>query len=524
MIPIEMLNHSADTQIKGVLFGNSFTPIQSKESDTKRVQGEMKQSKTDRERHKLDEIIDQIGFGHFQVMAMIGLGCRIFVRGSITSSMAILESYFQCKYQLSHFTVSFYLTAYLFSIALFSWPSGWIADNYGKRKTIILLSSMSVIAALLHVFSQSFTMLVITITAFGLFENALYFVYPYLIELLPISKRKYMPVMEVFFVFGFLSGTLITFASIRYASWQLTIGFSLVIPLLMTIVFVWFMPESPIYLYSVKDRAAVLQVLLQMMKKNMPKSDLKQVFLHEKIVSLFEEESDSSEDELMEEIEVQNLLRSNTNHLNQISLNNSGDSLSSTDVWKRIIVLCIVRYSISICRSTIIYASGQSYYMVETIEACMRCAIGIEIRNLLSVCFGFSTAAIISYNLVHYVKRRTALLSLLLMLSLIAFPFYYVSTRWIITALIYLSSMTADCLFIIMFVYVSEMVPTSVRGVTVGLVSCCGILGEACSAILATYFLHINFVTSLNFLHSIIVICLLVTYFFAIETKDTSLH
>ena len=484
----------------------------------------MKEANTKRARCKLDDIIEQIGIGKFQFMAMLGLGCRIFVRGSLLSSLTMLESYFQCKYQLSHFTASFYLTAYLFSVALFSWPSGWIADNYGKRKTIILLSSMSVIAALLHVFSQSFTMLVITITAYGLFENAPYLVYPYLIELLPISKRKYMPVMEVFFVFGFLSGTLITFASIRYASWQLTIALSVVIPLLMTIVFVWFMPESPIYLYSVKDRGAVLQVLLQMMAKNMPKSDLKQVFLHEKMVFLFEEESDSSEDELIEENEVQNLLRSNTNHLNQISPSNRGDSLSSTDVWKRIIVLCIMRYSITLCRNTIVYASGQSYYMLETIEICKRCSIGIEIRNLLSVCFGFSTVIIISYNLVHYVKRRTALLSLLLLLSLIAFPFYYISDHWTITSMIFLSSMFADCLFIILHLYMSEMVPTSVRGVTIGLVTCCGILGEICSVILATYFLYINFITSLSIVHAFVVFCLLITYFFAIETKDTSLH
>ena len=227
----------------------------------------MQQMNTDRGRHKLDNIIDQIGFGYFQLIAMMALGCRLFVRGAFLSLLAMLESYFQCKYQLSNFTASFYLIAILLSVAFASWPSGWIADNYGKRKTIILLSSMSVITALLHVLSQSFTTLVITITAYGVFENAPYFVYPYLIELLPISKRKYMPIMEVFFVLGFLSGALITFASIKYASWQLTIVFSLVIPLLMTIICVWFMPESPIYLYSVKDRTALIQVLLEMMKK-----------------------------------------------------------------------------------------------------------------------------------------------------------------------------------------------------------------------------------------------------------------
>ena len=255
----------------------------------------------------------------------------------------------------------------------------------------------------------------------------------------------------------------------------------------------------------------------------MPNSDLKQVFLYVKMISLYDERYDSCEDEMNYDGEAQELLRPNTNHLNKIRPSNGRGSLLLSDIWKRIIVLCIMRYSISFFRNTIVYASGQNYHFDERIEACNRCSIGVEMRHILSVCFGLSAAIIISYNLVHYVKRRTAFLSLLSLLSLITFPFYFVSAHWIIAGLIFLSSMLAECLFIIMFVYASEMVPTSVRGVAIGLVMCCSIIGELCSAIFSTYFLHVNFIISLSILHAVVVICLLVTYFFAIETKDISL-
>ena len=43
---------------------------------------------------RLDDIMDEIGQGRFHIFAVIGLGCRLFVRGSIVSLGTMFGPYF----------------------------------------------------------------------------------------------------------------------------------------------------------------------------------------------------------------------------------------------------------------------------------------------------------------------------------------------------------------------------------------------------------------------------------------------
>ena len=470
-------------------------------------------------RHKLDYIIDRIGFGNFQVISMLGLGCRIFVRGSILSSTAMLEPHLQCLYKLSPLSASFYLTAYLISGALASWPSGYISDIHGKRKAIILLCSMSAFVAFLQTLSQSFAMIVTTMLAFGLFENATFLVYPYLLEVFPISKRKYLTFMEAFFVTGFASGILITYACLQYASWQIAIIISVIMPLLAVIAFAWLMPESPSYSLSMGDKKALADTLFQMMDKNNVTFGIEErlsIHMDVEPYNNCSREGDWSD----EDNELERLLKK-TKHqskLKQLDLMDS--SMPLLEIFQRVLVSCVLRFTASICRNVLVYASGQSY----ALNACSDCHVNVGITNLISTCLGFSISIMVSYNLVNYCKRRITFLGLLISLSLLGIPFYFGPSRWILATLIFVSSVCADCLLVVLLVYMTEVVPTSVRGLNIGLAISSGYFGELSAAILATWVLHINFTLFLNILHGAIVICLVVVYFFAVETKDVSLN
>ena len=464
--------------------------------------------------HKLDHIIDRIGFGNFQVISMLGLGCRVFVRGSVLSLLAMLEPYFQCMYGLSQLSASLYITVYLISGAFASWPSGYMADIYGKRKTIILLCSMSAFIAFLQTLSQSFAMIVMTMMAFGLFENAIFLVYPYLLEVFPISKRKYLALTDVFNIIGFASGILITYVCLQYASWQMAISISVILPLLVVIAFAWFMPESPSYSLSKGDREALADALFQMMDKNNVKFDIQERLLIHKDV---ESNNDfSSEGDWSDEDNSLDQLLAKARH--RLHVQNSRMPL--VDILQRALVSCVMRFTAYMCRDVLVYASGQSYVL----NPCSDCHVNVGTTNLLSTCLGFSISIMVSYNLIHYCKRRITFLGLLISLSLLVIPFYFRPSHWILATLIFVSSVCADCLLVVLLVYLSEIVPTSVRGLNIGLAISSGYFGELSAAILATWVLHIKFTLFLNILHSVIVICLVVVYFFAIETKDVSLN
>jgi len=468
-------------------------------------------------RDKLDHIIDRIGFGKFQVISMLGLGCRIFVRGSILSSTAILEPHFQCLYKLSPLSASFYLTGYLMSGAFASWPSGYISDIYGKRKAIILLCSMSAFILVLQILCQSFAMLVVTMLAYGLFENATFLVHPYLLEVLPISKRKYLSLMEVFNVIGFCSGILITNACIRYASWQIAIIISAILPLLIVIAFAWFMPESPRYSFSKRDKRVLSQTFFQMMDKNnvkLEKDETLSVDMDSHLSSDSFSEGDSDEGSASKQLIEKATYLSNLNRSVKRNV-----SLLSLDAFRKVLVSCVLRFTASFCLSVLIYASGQRY----TLNSCSDCHVNVGIINLISTCLGISITIIASYNFIHYCKRRVTFLILLSMLSLLVIPFYFGPSGWIQSALIVALSVCADCSLVVLNVYVSEVVPTSVRGLTIGLVIGAGYFGELAGAFLAAWVFHVNFTLSLSILHTVVVICLIMVYLFAIETKDISL-
>ena len=150
--------------------------------------------------------------------------------------------------------------------------------------------------------------------------------------------------------------------------------------------------------------------------------------------------------------------------------------------------------------------------------------MSVGITNLISTCLGFSIAIIVAYKFVHYCKRRVTFLTLLSILSLLVITFYFGPSRWILATLIFVSSVCAECMLIVLIVYASEVVPTSVRGITVGLVTGAGYFGELAGAFLAAWVLHVCLTLFLSILHTVVVVCLIIVYLFATETKDVSLN
>ena len=488
---------------------------------------------------RLDDLMDKIGHGRFHIFAVIGLGFRLFVRGSIISLRTMFGPYFKCKYDLSYFAASFYITTYLLCAAIFSPLTGWLANKLGKRTTLLLCSSMSAVIAILHIMSSSFSMLVITMAGCGIFDSAQYLVYPFIVEFFGKSGRKHISSIEFFYVLGFASGVIVGYLCLKYLSWQWAIIICVIIPLILFLISLVYLPESPRYLLANGDRVGTVKSLLQMSMMNNPGSD-KKVLIRTFTKALGEPSSDNDDgegdnddddddDDDDDNSQSSNVAEDESRYERKImedkSLLSCDDiNLSSKDLRQRIIVVCVMAFIISLSRNVFLYSSGQRYDVDHSEHQCNQCSTSISINHLISVAVGSSIAILISYNLIGQLRRRPALRGLITVLAIAILPFYFHLPDWLVTGSFFVVSVINECLMIVRLVYCSEVVPSSVRGFSNNLMFGFALGGSLTGALIATYILHVNQFLTFLCLHICIFICLMVIYRFVIETKDMSLN
>ena len=486
----------------------------------------------------IDEIIENIGFGRFHVIALLGLGLRSFTRGTAYSMLVILEPYFRCKFDLMLFTASLLVISYLLTRIVSSGLLGLLADKYGRRNAMLLCYIMSSFLTLLQIFSSSFECIAIIQASKGVFQNAQFLVYPYLIEIIPKSKRKYLSLLEILFVTGFLFCLLVAKISLEYLGWQWIVVFSELIPILMCAVAVIFMPRSPRYLLKKGDKYGAAQALARISVMNKPGLNYDEVLQEYQLMIDDNEKSnfDHDDGEIADVNQAQN--GDNTTEeiaedfANQAEPTHDGsiiesDSPTSTtfENWKRVIMVSVIRLVAQICRSALTFGSAQVYSKKATPSTiCGNCAASIKYGNAFSVSIGIIVSFALAYNFIGRLPRRLSLQLLISGIALCAVPFYFKLSTLVQYAVFFTATTLADSLFIVMFVYSSEIVPTTMRGTAVGIEAAAGNLGQLTGSIMVFAAMHLEFTACLIIVHSLVGICFLTIFLFAVETKDTSLN
>ena len=478
----------------------------------------------------LDDIMEEIGCGTFHVIAVFGLGCRMFARGSIMNLTAMLEPYFKCRYDLTYYAASFYVTLYLISSALTTPLTGWLADTYGRRKTLLLFSCMSATTAMLHVMSSSFLMVTLTMAAYGLFENGQYLVYPYLLEFFSKSNRKYYSALLIFYIAGWATSVLVGYYCLNYLSWRFTVIFCVILPLIPAIITFGYMPESPLYLIAIEDRYGAVKSLVGINKTNMDDADKQQLILkYSRILYDDHADDDDHNDDWSDESSLANFddnwPSNQETAKDEDSLLHRGNSkISKKDSKQRIIVLCIIGFTISISQNALIYAAGQSYIGDSSGTHCSTCSTTVQVKHLISVAVGATVAAFVTCFIIGYVKRRLTMIVFTAILAVLMVPFYFQLSDWLLSVLFFIASVLTDSLATLKHVYCAEVMPSTLRGRASGFMSGFYLAGSVVAVMLATYFLHISHIYSFLFIHVCILTCLVVTYRYVIETKDMPLN
>ena len=526
--------------------------------------------------------MEAIGFGKFQVIMLMSLGLRCFVRGSSNCMLSILQPYLRCHMKLSIFTASWLGTGLAIGRLFGAVLIGRMADKYGRRRSMLCLFSLNTLLSLLNALSSSYIMILITRASIGFAFEAGILVYTYGMELLPIKKRKYLAVIDAFFGLGFLFAIFSAMGILGTVNWRWFVVVNETIPLGICILLVAFLPESPRYLYSQGCRQEAVKSLEKIAVMN--GVDLHQVVSESNIsredLSLFtnsktkHQEADSLEsaqtqsDPFITEEAPDNSCKDTPKSLSksispianeervlqdgegsQTSLR-TGDEISEntfllqsddkkdtganeaqtaantdlkkTELCKRIFILTILRFVLQAVSGVFMFGSMQ-FKNPDTKYACGSCSTNLNYRFIITLALALETGFLLSFFMTGKYNRKVALQILFFFNALIAIPFYFNISQWVKVPFFFVATVFRFAAFITVNIYGSEVIPTSHRALATGIESTAGNIGLFIGDFFALYLVHMHYYAVVGTLQGLTIAAILIISVFVIDTTHIPL-
>ncbi|XP_076108218.1 synaptic vesicle 2-related protein-like [Mytilus galloprovincialis] len=197
--------------------------------------------------YTIQQAIDNIGFGKFQVKLSILTGFAWMADAMEMMILAILSPALHCEWQLKGWQQALITTVVFAGMMCSSSLWGSISDKYGRKAELILCSVFTCYFGILSAFSPNFAWLLILrgLVGFGI-GGAPQSVTLYA-EFLPSASRATCVVLiEVFWAIGACFEVLLALAVMPTLGWKYLLGFSAMPLLLFTICCYW-LPESARY-------------------------------------------------------------------------------------------------------------------------------------------------------------------------------------------------------------------------------------------------------------------------------------
>ena len=242
-------------------------------------------------RYTLDDAIEHIGIGPFQVKVIAILGLMWIADASETMILSIISPILKCEWQLTPSQEALITTVVFLGLSLGSFVWGTVSDKLGRKRGLYASGSIVLLfgAACAAVPSYPWLLFMRFIAGFGI--GGIPQACTMITETFPIRYRGRASVgLEFFWALGSVFASAAAIIVVRASSWRY---FLLVVasPVLFFLIAVIWLPESPRYLFTTGKRVQLMEVIERICKenkKNLPKGTLVEVELNEKRGNFFE--------------------------------------------------------------------------------------------------------------------------------------------------------------------------------------------------------------------------------------------
>jgi SP family galactose:H+ symporter-like MFS transporter len=183
--------------------------------------------------------------------------------GVISGAILFINKDFSLSTRLQEFTISVVLIGCIAGAAV----AGTIADAIGRRLTLLAAGIVFLIGALVSAFTPNESVLLVGRFVVGIGIGFSSVVAPlYISEVSPAAVRGALVSLYQFAItVGILGAYLVDYGFARSGDWREMLGFA-VVPSLILIVGMIFMPESPRYLFKLGHDSRAHDVLLRMVE------------------------------------------------------------------------------------------------------------------------------------------------------------------------------------------------------------------------------------------------------------------
>ncbi|XP_070204759.1 synaptic vesicle 2-related protein-like isoform X2 [Littorina saxatilis] len=220
------------------------------------------------ETYTVEQAIDQIGFGKFQIKLSVLTGFAWMADAMEMMILAILSPAVHCIWQLTSFQEALITTVVFFGMMSSSGLWGSICDKYGRKTELIMCSLVTFYFGILSAFSPSFIWLLILRGLVGVGIGGAPQAVTLYAEFLPSKSRATcVTLVEIFWAVGACFEVLLALLVMPSLGWQWLLGFSAIPLLIFAVCCVW-LPESARYDLTRGHYDSAVKTLERIAKEN----------------------------------------------------------------------------------------------------------------------------------------------------------------------------------------------------------------------------------------------------------------
>ena len=454
----------------------------------------------------LDEIYMQIGFGKFHIVIMIVLGLIRMCNNIEVLFLSFIGPILVCVWKISLWKSSFVTISFFVGMGIGTLMFGKWSDIYGRKPILIMCMCVGLYCSMLNALSPTLIWMIITKFIVGFFSaGVILMVTTMLTEIMPIYHRgSVMVSLQIFASFSSIYVTFLTYMLTESVGWRYSLVILISYMIIMTILAI-FLPESPRYLLLINNKSEALKIVNKIASINGV----------EHITNI---KATKNKKPVFTDLFHKNYART-TLILFYIFF------VVGLDFMGLSLVAPLVNNIPHKCLQGMIMNSNSS--SKENTLPDNSCCIGLSwntLKPMLISTFGELSSSIISVYLVRFISRKL-FIQILLAIIVMACLLINLCVSSIYMGIILLFGRgAASSVYGVIFLYASEVLPTSIRGSGVGIFSSFARVGLMSSSIIVNIIMVQNsFLLGTIILITVNIVGCLLLFALPYETKDRTL-